>query len=839
MLPLKRLSLSRKAAVAPLLGVTLVALLAVLFAWKLNSQRQMLQEVVATEFSTVVRLDTEFHRLTEMHTQLHELLAAASVASDEEQIYIAGKPLLESLHEIANTILVNVSQAPLNAGEREQYRRVAETIGKYQQSAAAAIQMASVDWGLASRHMAEVDGHFARADRDFHSFTRIIKQRAHRKLSNGVDSAERFLFWFIVVGAVALVLMVAAAVLYARSLSSGIAQVVNAITALAAGDRQAAIKGVDGDTELQSISRALEVLRDSLLALDRETNQRRLAESELALAAKVFESAKEGIVISDRANQVLAVNDAFVEISGFTEQEVIGKVPQFLSESGDDYQQVWQELQERGVWRGEIWGRSKCGESRPMWLTSCRVDDAETGDRHFVSLFTDITALKHSQDQVAYLAQRDALTGLPNRSLFIERLEQAIDGARRHNAKLAVLFVDLDHFKDINDTYGHPFGDELLQEIGKRLTVVVRASDTVARIGGDEFVLMLEDIASADSADRVAGKVLEALTQPVILDGKELVVTGSVGVATYPEDGNDSTTLIRNADTAMYQAKSSGRDQFHSYTAEMTASALRKFSLETDLRQAVKRGQLSLDYQPQTALYDDSVTGFEALLRWQHPQRGWVSPALFIPMAEDIGLIEPIGEWVLARACEQARRWRQQGVAGLHIAVNLSARQLANPALANYIESLLRDTGIPADAIEVEVTESSVMERADRCIATLHAIHEHGVPIAVDDFGTGYSSLSYLKRLPLQKVKIDRSFVRDLPHDQDDGALAAAIIAMSHSLGLYVVGEGVETAEQLEFLRDHGCDGAQGFYLGRPMPVLEAEQWLRERASRKRSRCAS
>ena len=835
----KPLSLAKKVAITPLIGVVLVAVLATIFVVVLNDQRQTLVDVADTEFSMLVELDNVFYQLAHIHNELHALLDETDNEADEERVYVAGQPLLEALRHVSNEISINVSPHLLDEVGRRLHGRVGEAVLRYRHAAVSAIDMASLDSGLAQSYMARADGYFVQADRDFHDLASRLKHRAYDKLARNLDDSGGALFWFGVIAIVALVMMVATALTFSRSLLSGTNRITNAITMLASGEHKQAVADLYGNKELQSIDNALLVLAGKLGDLDRETVKRRHVEAELALAAKVFESANEGIVIADRENHILAVNRAFSEITGFSAEEVVGSSAEFFRDRYEGYDDVWSELQAQGVWQGEIFQRHKNGELRPVWLTSSQVQDEMTGDYHYVSVFLDIAALKDSQARVQYMAQHDALTGLPNRTLFIERLKHSIKRAHRGKTKLSVLFIDLDRFKVINDTHGHPLGDELLIEVARRMSQAVRTDDTVARIGGDEFMLLLEGVTSIESVKRVANKVLCSLSQPILLDGKELVITTSIGIACYPEDGDDATALVRNADTAMYQAKDSGRDQYYAYSAELTADALRKFALETDLRQALARNQLVVHYQPQTSLHNNEVTGFEALLRWQHPQRGCVSPAVFIPIAEEIGMIEQIGDWVLSEACLQVSRWRQQGIGEYCISVNFSARQLMNPTLVGRVIKLLESTGNPANAIEIEVTESSVMEHADRCIAVLKSLSEYGIPISVDDFGTGYSSLSYLKRLPLQKVKIDRSFVSDLPHDPDDSVLVAAIIAMSHSLGLFVVGEGVETVEQLEFLREHGCDSVQGYYLGRPMPAADIPQWLVDKNPQRHKKIAS
>ena len=440
----------------------------------------------------------------------------------------------------------------------------------------------------------------------------------------------------------------------------------------------------------------------------------------------------------------------------------------------------------------------------------------------------DITEKKQVEEKIQHMAHHDALTQLPNRALLYDRIGQAIAQAQRNREALALLFIDLDRFKTVNDSLGHPVGDRLLKTVGERLMTCTRGSDTVARIGGDEFVVLLGYLEEPEDARHVAQKVLDALSEPVMIDTHELKVTPSIGICAYPHDGEDVETLMRNADTAMYHAKQMGRNNYQFFTQAMNDAAQERLLLENDLRHALERGEFTLHYQPQLDLNTGGIVGFEALVRWRHPQRGMVAPSQFILAAEETGLIGPLGEWVLRQACSQARVWHEAGYPQLQVAVNCSAQQFQRERFDETVRHILRETGLPAGRLDLEITESIIIQRSEEVIARFQALDDMGVRISIDDFGTGYSSLSYLKRLAIHQLKIDQSFVRDISSDPDDAAIVSAIIAIAHSLGLEVVAEGVETAEQLAFLKSLGCDAAQGYYFSKPLPGEEFTQLLAE-----------
>jgi diguanylate cyclase (GGDEF)-like protein len=453
------------------------------------------------------------------------------------------------------------------------------------------------------------------------------------------------------------------------------------------------------------------------------------------------------------------------------------------------------------------------------------LDDDGT-PRGAIGVCLDITERKRVEEQVRSLAYRDSLTSLPNRLLFHDRLSMAVASAHRHRRGVAVLFLDLDRFKVINDSLGHSVGDRLLQEVAERLRGCVREGDSVARLGGDEFTVLLQDVGTPADAARIAEKVLDSLRVPFRLDGHELFVTGSVGVSLFPEDGQSAETLIKHADTAMYRAKEQGRDGLQLYTPVMSVAALERLALESGLRRALARNEFVLHYQPILDIAGHKLHGVEALLRWRHPELGLLGPDRFLPLAESTGLVLRIGPWVLREACRQAREWQQRGHPELCLAVNMSVRQFLQPGLLGTVSAVLEETGLAAPHLEIEITETDAMQNAELMGETLRGLVSLGVRLSIDDFGTGYSSLGYLKRFPIQTLKIDRSFVGDVVSDQDDAAIVSAILAMARTLKLHVVAEGVETAAQLEFLSSRGCERAQGFYLGRPLPSDEVERAL-------------
>jgi diguanylate cyclase (GGDEF)-like protein/PAS domain S-box-containing protein len=558
----------------------------------------------------------------------------------------------------------------------------------------------------------------------------------------------------------------------------------------------------------------------------------RSADADRRIASEVIASMSEAVAVTDLDFRFISVNQAFTRITGYTEADSLGENAGMLNSvqhPPEYYLAMRAEFVRNGHWRGELWQRRKDGEEFLCWLEISTVRDAFGQRTHYVGVMADITDRKRAEQELRYLANYDTLTGLPNRTLLGERLAHAVIRARRTAHKVAVLFLDLDRFKHVNDSMGHATGDRVLKAVGERLRANVRDTATVARLGGDEFTVVLEDIAHIDDAQKVAGELLEVFTSPLVLDGgQHVVISPSIGISLYPDHAQVPTDLLKFADTAMYQAKEEGRNVFRVYTPAMDAIARQRAGMVGALRMALERNELYLVYQPMLALTEGRISGVEALLRWRSAEFGDVNPTEFIPLAEEAGLIERIGEFVLFRACTQLREWQERGLRGITMSVNLSALQLLREELTQRLCEILAELDLDANHIELELTESVLMEHPERAIHTLDRLHALGVSIAIDDFGTGYSSLSYLKRLPIDTLKIDRSFVGDITSDPDDEAITKTIITMAHSLGLDVIAEGVETLEQLEYLHEQGCDSIQGHWLSPPLDAAAAFTFMRE-----------
>ncbi len=563
-----------------------------------------------------------------------------------------------------------------------------------------------------------------------------------------------------------------------------------------------------------------------------DITHRKQAEEALRLYANVFEHSGEAILISDSHNRILAVNPAFTQLTDYGIDDIRGKNPQVLkaTQSLDEtHQAMMTTLEQADYWQGEVLDRRKDGSLYAKWISVSVVRDPDGHVSHYITSFTDITARKQAEAQISQLAYHDTLTGLVNRFSLQGQLEQALAMAHREQRELAVIFLDLDRFKIINDTLGHAVGDLLLKDVAQRLRDSVRESDIVARLGGDEFVVVLTEVESATATARLADKILHGLAQPYRIRNNVLHSTPSIGLAFYPDDGKDAETLMKNADTAMYHAKSLGRNNVQFFTAEMNRAAMKRLTLDHDLREAMENKAFELHYQPQFDSRSGRIVGFEALVRWRHPHPGLVAPAEFIPIAEETGLILPLGEWVLDEACRQLRAWRDAGIADITMAVNLSAHQLHSAVLLTHVSEALNRHGLKGADLELEITESAAMHDPVASISQLKALRALGVRLSIDDFGTGYSSLSYLKLLPIHTLKLDQSFVRDIENDSNDVAICTATIALAHSLGLAVIAEGVETEAQRQFLASHFCDFMQGYLFSKPLPATAVLAFIQGR----------
>lgn len=582
------------------------------------------------------------------------------------------------------------------------------------------------------------------------------------------------------------------------------------------------IRRNDGQIRLCEVSsRPLPIgNEDCMLTIARDITERHLMQEKLQQAATVFESTAEGVLITDTQQHISAVNRAFTEITGYSETEALGHTPRLLASGLHDsafYAAMWHQLTAEGHWQGEISNRRKNGELYPSWLTISAVRNRDRQITHFVAVFADISSLKHAQARLDYQAHHDPLTGLPNRTLFESRLLAALNGQQENGGQGAVLFLDLDRFKHINDSLGHPVGDLLLKGIAVRLREQLRDIDTVARLGGDEFIILLPGLQQPSDAEHIAQKLLNCFAAPFQAGEHEFFISASIGTSLYPQDGCDVATLVKNADAAMYRSKAKGRNRVESYTRDLTAQASERVALEHELRRAIERNELSLSFQPKISLVDNQLVGAEALIRWTHPTFGDVPPERFIPLAEENGMILQIGDWVLERACRQLCEWNDTYDSLGPLSVNLAGAQLRQPNLLGRIEQLLREHQLEPGLLQLEITENFIMSQAEEALTVLHQLKKLGVQLAIDDFGTGYSSLSYLKRLPLDILKIDQSFVRGLPDDPHDAAIVRAIIALGRSMQFTIIAEGVETLAQQQFLTEEGCEQIQGYIVSLPL----------------------
>ena len=551
------------------------------------------------------------------------------------------------------------------------------------------------------------------------------------------------------------------------------------------------------------------------------------ANRHLEMMALVFRHSQEAIIITDAEANIVSVNGAFERINGYAAAEVLGRNPRLLASGRQDkafYAGMWQGLLQEGYWEGEVWNRRRDGALYPAWLRISAVRDKEGRLQNFIGIVADVTDKHEAEERIRQLAYFDPLTRLPNRTLLQDRVEQALAQAGRVQGWVALLFVDLDHFKNINDSLGHFSGDRLLQQAAERMQGCLRRADTVARLGGDEFVIVCPE-ADPTAVRELAQRLLAQLARPYPLGPAELTVTASIGISLFPRDGGNFETLLKHADTAMYRAKAAGRNNLQFFSQDMNAAALERLLLENSLRQALERQEFRLVFQPQVEVSTGRIVAAEALIRWQHPQAGWIMPGRFIPVAEDSGLILPIGEWVLAEACRHLRQWQAAGRVGrgFRLAVNISAIQFVVRDFDQRVAQVLLESGIDPAGLELELTETAAMADVEASTGMLRRLRDLGVGLAIDDFGTGYSSLSYLKRFPIDRLKIDQSLIRDIVDDPDDRAIAEAVIGLAHVLRLPVVAEGVENREQLELLSGKGCDMVQGYHFSRP---VEQEEFL-------------
>lgn len=570
----------------------------------------------------------------------------------------------------------------------------------------------------------------------------------------------------------------------------------------------------------------------SLLTIYTDITERLASAEREQLAQKVFTHSPTGLIFTDEAHRILSCNPATTQMTGYYPSELLGRPVFGLIHQNDeipplDTATFREKTAANASWYGELEIIQKSGEYIPAGIRVSRVDDPHSGQpAHYIWILADITERREAEERMRHIAQHDALTGLPNRLALLMRLAQLLPESRRHGWSMAIMFLDLDRFKIINDTLGHQVGDELLREVACRLNKVVRETDFVARLGGDEFVIILPAISAPSDAAIVAGKIIATLATQIQAEGHELHTSPSIGISIFPDDGPDGDTILKNADTAMYHAKAAGRNNYQFFAAEMNRASAERLDIERKLRHAIDRNELALCFQPQFKSDSSRPTGVEALVRWHHPSDGMISPDRFIPVAEETGIIVEIGEWVLLNACREMKHWIDAGLTPIRIAVNVSARQLRRRDFCETVAGVLAESGLAPELLELEITESSVMENPEEAVQILQRLGRMGISLAIDDFGTGYSSLAYLKLFPIDHLKIDRSFVADIENDLNDRAIAFGTIALAHSLGLNVIAEGVETEDQLELLRSNGCDEIQGYLFSKPLHSAAAFTFL-------------
>jgi diguanylate cyclase (GGDEF)-like protein/PAS domain S-box-containing protein len=555
-----------------------------------------------------------------------------------------------------------------------------------------------------------------------------------------------------------------------------------------------------------------------------------ILQNSYSLAEKIFNNIDEGVMVTDASIQIISVNPAFQIVTGYSEEEAIGKTPKILQSGLHNkrfYEEMWQEIKMNGHWKGEIWNKRKNGEIYPEWLTISSIENESGEVTNYVGIFSDITDRKHAEDQLWKLAHYDALTGAANRYLLTNQLESLLVTAERYQQMLAVLFLDLDRFKMINDTLGHNAGDLLLQKVSARLKGLLKNKDMIARLGGDEFVIILPNIKHAKEAAHFSKEIIRAMKQPFLLHDQEVYTSTSIGVSIFPLDGNDVDTLIKNADRAMYQAKSNRRNHFEFYHSGLhPVDETRQMIIQNRLRNAIEKNELVLYYQPQADAKTGKITGVEALLRWKEEELGYISPGEFIPIAEETGLIVPISEWAINQACEDMKKLHIAGYPGIKVSINISGIHFSKEDFVKNVSRIIQNTNINPNLVELELTESTIMPNAPESIRKLVKLKQLGIKLSVDDFGTGYSSLSYLHRFPIDSLKIDQSFIKNLSTYKDDASIVRAIITMAHKLSLKVIAEGVEHRKQLKFLQDEDCHTIQGYYLTKPIPVSELKTFL-------------
>jgi diguanylate cyclase (GGDEF)-like protein/PAS domain S-box-containing protein len=842
-----KLSLRNKFLVAPGIGILFLVLLANQFhklseiqnnyVAELQKKDMYVADILLTHLSEFLKNQSDFYSVIE-HSSEYNLSG--------QKIYLELNPIIYNLHNIEKVLKQPAMIEYMEIHNIDFYEHLLSDIEKFHSKLLSASEISTVDLKKAHNLLQSVTKIFFHAQEDFTYCIQETRKVAEKKSIQMQEQFREQAIWLLINFIAFLLLMLIISIYLSRKLSGDLALMINSMGELAKGNIHVKVPNLTSSPEVEEMAKSFSIFRNTLQQLDQsneltlsinqdlhtEIKNRQKVESELRLIATVFEQGTEGIVITDTNSVILKVNPAFTSITGYSKDEAIGQNTNILRSQKHDrmfYQTLWKSIQMDGKWQGEIWNRRKNGEVYPEWRIISSVFNQEGHLQYYISIFSDITNRKLSEDHIYRLAHYDVLTELPNRSLFQERLTQSITHAKRYQQIVGVLFLDLDGFKNINDSMGHVAGDQLLKIVAQRIKTCVREDDTLARLGGDEFTLILANLKSLEAASQIADKILNTFKKPFRLSNHEVFITTSIGISLFPDDGRDVDTLLKNADIAMYHVKDSGKNAYNYFTESMQTSAKERHKLENYLHHAIQRSEFSLVYQPRVDTITHRIISLEVLCRWQQPDIGFVPPDKFIPLAEETGLIIPIGLWVMETACRQYRQWQINNVAPEKISVNLSGRQFQDENLLTDILSILEKTGVSSHSLELELTESSLMENPEKCINILQHLKKEGIEIAVDDFGTAYSSLSYLKRFPVSVLKIDRSFICDIPEDKDDIAITRSIISLASHMNLTVVAEGVETKEQLNFLKQHNCSQIQGYYFSQPKSVEAIEEMLKRK----------
>lgn len=871
------LALRERFLLSPLLGLLLLVALTAAFIQESQRQDELLKRIAERDFAAYDHYSELFVGLSDEHMALYDLLQDTG-AIDEQLLYDRAKQRLNRIQRVVDELeqalpVVSVASPRGNESLAAPRSELLVRTKAYRKAATAAVTMATVNLALAPRQLALANTQFTAMNRAYAGFLDSERSGIRSEIGARVRGGEAGRIVIAGAGVAATGLLIVLSVMLARLLSRALKAQIAALTEL--GTQAGARVSLDAKSEVQRIAQAVDAFRQALHQLrnkdqaladanhaltrtldelsaardqlevrvrDRtqvlaqtndelrsEIERRREAEHHLTIYAEVIRSTGEAVAITDLEGRIVDVNPAYEHAVGLSREEVIG-TPLYCATPADDadgsHAQLWSRVEAEGHWSGEILNRRGNGQMFPSWALINAVRDEQGAPVQYVCVGRDITALKQSEQQLKKLAFHDSLTGLPNRALFHDRLEVALAGARRQVSRIAVIYLDLDHFKYVNDTLGHPMGDRLLVEIGQRIGSCIRDADTLARMGGDEFTILLPHIESGEDARCIAERVIEAVQEPILLGHETVCVGASLGISIFPEHGADAEVLQKHADLAMYQAKDAGRGQYRVFDLEMLDQGGDHLSLSVQIDSALKNDEFTLFYQPIVNLASGLTESVEALIRWRKPSGEMVSPAKFIPHAEETGLIKKIDRWVLERACRDAVSWWQDSGRELRVCVNISAVSMQLPNMAKIVADALQRSQLPPRLLTVEITETAVISDPVTVRKVLDEISALGVGLSLDDFGTGYSSLSYLTRFPINCIKLDRSFVERIGNDPASEEVIRSLLELAHKLGLRVVAEGVERRGQQAFLSDAGCELLQGFRFARPMPDEKLRPWL-------------